>query len=155
LAGDDYGLYRLKPQTAAYTVPAGFDPVKWDAIESDQHAERRTVQQSWLEGNFEIGDEIPEGGCAGKYVGEIIVPGGKYPSAEGGFRPAFDSGGTQQDAVRNVIGGFPLAGLCRGLPAFHNILINPTLPFTSLTGQPRLSRRGSRQLDLTTKGRER
>jgi hypothetical protein len=38
------------------------------------------------------------------YVGEIIVPGGKYPSAEGGFRPAFDSGGAQRDAIRNIRG---------------------------------------------------
>jgi hypothetical protein len=104
LSGDDWRLYQFKAQTAAYAVPAELDPIKWDALEPDQRVDRRIVQQSWLEEDLEIGDQIQGGDYAGMYVGEIIVPGGKYPSVEGGFRPAFASGGTGEDGIRNITG---------------------------------------------------
>jgi hypothetical protein len=103
LSGDDWRLYQFKAQTAAYAVPAELDPIMWDALEPDQRVDRRVVQQSWLEEDLEIGDQIQSGDYAGMYVGEIIVPGGKYPSVEGGLRPAFVSGGTQGDGIRNLI----------------------------------------------------
>jgi hypothetical protein len=89
-------------------VPDELDPIKWEALEPDQRVDRRIIQQSWLEDDLEIGDQIQSGDYAGMYAGEIIVPGGKYPSVEGGFRPAFASGGTAQDRIRPMYGGIIL-----------------------------------------------
>jgi hypothetical protein len=103
LDGDDYRLFKAK---AAITGAAAYlDPIKWDALEPGQRIDRRVAQQSWLEDDLEIGDQIQSGDYAGMYVGEIIVPGGKYPSVEGGFRPAFASGGTGEDGIRNISAG--------------------------------------------------
>jgi hypothetical protein len=85
-------------------VPAELDPIKWEALDPDQRVDRRIIQQSWLEDDFEIGDQIQSGDYAGMYVGEIIVVGGKYPNVKGGLRPAFNNGGTQSDAIRNITG---------------------------------------------------
>jgi hypothetical protein len=104
LSVDDWRLYQFKAQTAAYAVPAELDPILWNAVEPDQRVDRRITRQSWLEDDLEIGDQIQSGDYAGMYVGEIIVPGGKYSSVEGGFRSAFTSGGTGEDAIRNITG---------------------------------------------------
>jgi hypothetical protein len=62
---------------AAYAIPAELDHIKWDALEPDQRVDCRVAQQSWLEEDLEIGDQIQRGDYAGMYAGEIIVPGGK------------------------------------------------------------------------------
>ncbi len=101
LPGDDYRLFKAK---AAITGAAAYlNPVLWDEVEPAQRVDRRFLQ-AWTDDDFTIGARVPSGDYAGLYVGEIIVPGGKYPSVEGGFRPTFLSGGTGQDATREITG---------------------------------------------------
>jgi hypothetical protein len=110
--GDDYRLYRLKTQTADYTVPAELDPVKWDYITPDTIDVRESCQKLsyrdpesqaiMVTDDLPIGTQITAGTYAGKYVMEVIVPGGKFKGVEGGFRPTFISGGVAQDRIRRV-----------------------------------------------------
>ncbi|MDR2020533.1 MAG: hypothetical protein LBQ14_07190, partial [Treponema sp.] len=114
--GDDYRLYKFKSQTAAYTVPAELDPVKWDYItpgvidtrESCQKLNYRDSesQEIVVTDDLQIGSQITAGIYAGKYITEVMVPGGKFFSVTGGFRPPFVSGGVQGDAIRDIQGGF-------------------------------------------------
>ncbi|MDR1353663.1 MAG: hypothetical protein LBK05_10320 [Treponema sp.] len=107
--GDDFRLYKFIPQTAAYTVPEELDPVKWAYLVPDEIAGRQRCGNLLTDADFvevvsEMGYEITTGLHAGKYVTEVIVPGGKFPSIEGGNRPTFISGGVQGDRIRNIIG---------------------------------------------------
>jgi len=99
--GGDYQLFRFKAQTAAYTVPAELDPVKWDQIKPDVYGVRESCQKLSYrnaEGeiavteDLQIGNQITGGIYAGKYITEVCVLGGKFLSVEGGFRPPFGSG---------------------------------------------------------------
>jgi hypothetical protein len=99
LAGSDYQLYTAK---AAITAAAEqLDPVKWDELRQGVMVERRFVQ-GWLDDDLAVGSQIAAGNYAGKYVTEVIVPGGKFDAIEGGNRPAFISGGVAGDTIRNI-----------------------------------------------------
>jgi hypothetical protein len=101
LAGDDYRLYTAK--AAITNAPEYLDPVKWNPVVLGNIVERRFVQ-AWTDSDLSVGSEITAGDYAGKYVTEVIVPGGKFLSVEGGFRPPFVSGGRQDDRIRNMEG---------------------------------------------------
>ncbi|MDR0710059.1 MAG: hypothetical protein LBF77_08340, partial [Spirochaetaceae bacterium] len=98
--GSDYQLFRFKVSTEAYVVPAELDPVKWNLLEPDVYDFRESCQKLAVRdpvtreitatGDLQIGDQITGGPHAGKYITEVIVPGGKFPSIEGGFRPTMD-----------------------------------------------------------------
>jgi hypothetical protein len=98
--GDDYRLYRFKVQTAAYTVPAELDPVKWDYLTPGVIDTRESCQKLnyrdpgskviTVTDDLQIGDQITTGSHAGKYITEVIVPGGKFFGVKGGFRQRFD-----------------------------------------------------------------
>jgi len=111
--GSDYQLFRFKAQTAAYTVPQELDPVKWEHIKPGVYDERESCQKLSYRNteskivvteDLQIGDQIISGIHAGKYITEVIVPGGKFLSVEGGFRPPFVSGGVADDMIRNFTG---------------------------------------------------
>jgi hypothetical protein len=110
--GDDFRLFQFKSSATAYIVPAELDPVKWDHIlpdiienrESCQKLATRTNGIITVTDDLQIGDVIVSGTHAGKYVTEVIVPGGKFCSVEGGFRPTFVSGGVQEGRIRNATG---------------------------------------------------
>ncbi|MDR1588094.1 MAG: hypothetical protein LBS57_11610, partial [Treponema sp.] len=107
--GGDYRLYQFKSQTVAYTVPTELDPVKWDYLEPDVIDVREAFQklsvrasetnEITVTADLQIGAQIAQGIHAGKYITEVIVPGGKFFGVEGGFRPTFVSDGVQQDRV--------------------------------------------------------
>jgi hypothetical protein len=103
-AGDDFRLYQLIAQTAAYTVPAELDPVKWTYLQPGVISERQKCGNLLTEDDYEIGDTIISGAYAGMYISEVIVPGGKFWGVEGGFRPTFVSGGVQGDRIREMEG---------------------------------------------------
>ena len=111
LTGDDFRLYQFKSRDADYTVPAAFDPVQWNYVQPDELVERRFLQ-GWEDADFSDADDalyglghlILAGDYAGKFVTEIVVPGGKFYGVEGGNRPTFVSGGVQRDRIRNIEG---------------------------------------------------
>jgi hypothetical protein len=105
-AGNDWRLYQFIAQAAAYAVPPELDLVKWTYLTPDAIDERRKCGNALTDDDYEIGDTVTSGSHAGKYVTEIIVPGGKFTGIEGGDRPAFISGGVQQDRIRNITGSF-------------------------------------------------
>jgi hypothetical protein len=115
-AGGDYRLYKFKSSTAVYTVPAELDLVKWDYLvpdvidvrESCQKLSQKdlSTQEITVTDDLHIGDIVADGVHAGKYVTEVIVPGGKFFGVEGGNRPTFIFGGVQQDRIRNFSGTF-------------------------------------------------
>jgi hypothetical protein len=113
LAEDDYRLFRFKASTSTYVVPAEFDPVKWDYIVPDAMDVRESCQKIAIRVNnvitatddLEIGDMVNSGTYAGKYITEVIVPGGKFHGVEGGNRPTFIYGGTQEGRIINITGG--------------------------------------------------
>ena len=99
LSGDNWTLYKaLVAVTAADTQ---IDQVKWEKFTPSVIEERRFLQ-GWTDTDFEIGEQIPDGPYAGWYVCEILVPGGKFLSVEGGNRPTFVDGGTQEDQIRDI-----------------------------------------------------
>jgi hypothetical protein len=112
--GGDWRLYQFKSQTAAYTVPAELDPVKWtylapDFIDIRDAFQKLSIRDSdtgeiTVTADLSIGTQITQGMYAGKYITEVIVPGGKFFGVEGGFRPTFISGGVQGDRIRNIKG---------------------------------------------------
>jgi hypothetical protein len=102
--GSDYQMFRFKSATAAYVVTEELDPLKWEYLEPEERTERRFLDNPLNEDDWEIGHQIASGLNAGKYITEVIVPGGKFPSIEGGFRPTFISGGVQGDRIRNIEG---------------------------------------------------
>jgi hypothetical protein len=116
--GDDYQLYKFKAASAAYTAPAELDPVKWDHLAPDVIDTRESCQKLTVRDqntreitatdDLQIGDQITGGTYAGKYITEVIVPGGKFESFEGGFRPTFISGGSQRSRIMNIEGGLSL-----------------------------------------------
>jgi hypothetical protein len=130
--GSDYRLYKFKSSTAAYTVPAELDPVKWDYLtpdiidvrESCQKLSFRnpSTQEITVTGDLQIGDSIADGVHAGKYVTEIIVPGGKFLGIEGGFRPTFISGGVQEDRIREISGYFGIETYNNNQSVYNNHL---------------------------------
>jgi hypothetical protein len=101
LAGDDWGIFQAKE--ALTNVPAQLNPVKWTQIKTGEIVERRHLQE-WTDDDFAIGQQITDGEYDGYFVEEIIVPGGKFPSIEGGNRPTFISGGSAGDVSRNFTG---------------------------------------------------
>jgi hypothetical protein len=111
-AGDDYGLYKFKASTSAYTVPAELDPIKWDLLapttidtrESCQKLATRVNGVITVTADLQIGSKIATGPYAGKYITQVIVPGGGFFGIEGGFRPTFISGGKQEGRIKNFIG---------------------------------------------------
>jgi hypothetical protein len=113
LAGDDYRLFKFKASTAAYAVPGDFDPVKWDYLapntidirESCQKLTTRVDGTITVTADLQIGAQIAAGSYAGKYITEVIVPGGKFTGIEGGNRPIFVSGGVQPSRIRNISAG--------------------------------------------------
>jgi hypothetical protein len=103
--GGDSRLYRLIEQTAAYTVPSDFDPVKWVRYSSGVTVvERQKAGNALTANDYTIGTRITSGTYANRYVAEIIVPGGKFLGVAGGNRPAFVSGGVQADRARRIKG---------------------------------------------------
>ncbi|MDR1502091.1 MAG: hypothetical protein LBT43_06515, partial [Prevotella sp.] len=104
--GDDYRLYKFKAQAEAYTVPDELDPVKWDYIVPDVIDTRKNCGNLLTDTDLAIGYQIQTGVHAGKYVTEVIVPGGKFWGVEGGFRPTFVSGGVQGSRIMNFKGAF-------------------------------------------------
>jgi hypothetical protein len=102
--GDDFRLYQFIAQTAAYTVPAELDPVKWTYLAPDAIDERKKCGNLFTEEDYEIGDTVTTGVHTGMYISEIIVPGGKFFGVEGGFRPTFVSGGRQEGRIINFPG---------------------------------------------------
>jgi hypothetical protein len=121
--GSDYRLYQFKAQTAAYTVPAEPELVKWTYLEPDAIDIREAFQQLAVRDpetskitvteDLQIGSQITQGIYTGKYVTEVIVPGGKFSGVEGGFRPTFIDGGVQQGRIVNFSG---YAGIVIGNP---------------------------------------
>jgi hypothetical protein len=105
-AGDDFRLYRFIAQSSAYSVPAELDPVKWTYLQPGAIDERQKCGNLLTEEDYEIGDTITSGTHTGKYVTEIIVPGGKFTGIEGGFRPTFIYGGVQDGRIKNIAGTF-------------------------------------------------
>jgi hypothetical protein len=111
--GSQWQLFRFKGESVAYTVPEELDPIKWDQIQPDERVDREACQKLAEKDpvtgeihstkDFAIGDLITEGPHAGKYITEVIVLGGTFPSVEGGFRPAFGNG-VQPDMMRNFTG---------------------------------------------------
>jgi hypothetical protein len=91
LSGSDWKLYRAK--AAISNAPQYLDPVKWNSVAPGIRIARNLLQPL-TDNDFSIGHQISSGPYAGRYVTEIIVPGGKFTSVEGGFRPTFESGGT-------------------------------------------------------------
>jgi hypothetical protein len=110
LAGSDYRLYTAKESIT--NAPQYLDSVKWNAYETGDIVERRFVQ-GWTDADFAVGDQIADGDYAGKYVTEVIVPGGKFNGVEGGNRPTFVSGGVQQGRIENIVG--KLSSACYNL----------------------------------------
>jgi hypothetical protein len=102
-AGNDWRLYKFIAQTAAYTVPAELDPVKW-TYQAPNQIVQRSYLQDWQDEDFAIGHLLLSGDYSGKYVTEIIVPGGKFLGVEGGFRPPYISGGVQGGRILNITG---------------------------------------------------
>ena len=102
LSGNDWRLFRAK--AAVNNAPQYLDPVMWNVYAPESRVARRYLQ-ALTEDDFPIGHRISGGPYDGMYVTEILVPGGKFPSIEGGLRPAFESGGTQIDRIRNIYGG--------------------------------------------------
>jgi hypothetical protein len=102
--GDDYRLYQFISQTAAYTVPDEFDPVKWTALTPGVIDARQKCGNALSDEDYEIGDQISSGSYQDFYVCEILVLGGKFPSVEGGFRPTYISGGVQPGRIPNIEG---------------------------------------------------
>jgi hypothetical protein len=102
--GGDFRLYKAKE--AVTGAPQYLDPVKWTPVEPGMRIERRHLQ-GWGDDDFEIGDELPDGTYAGMFVSEVIVPGGKFPSFDGEFRPPFISGGVMGDQIRDASGQVP------------------------------------------------
>jgi hypothetical protein len=111
--GSDYQLFTFKSSATAYTVPQELNPVFWNFIEPDERVDRRFLDNPWNADDWEIGYEVQSGYGAGRYITEIIVPGGKFPSIEGGFRPTLN-GGVQQDAVRQMTGSTRLQATAGG-----------------------------------------
>jgi hypothetical protein len=107
LAGDDYRLYKAK--VAITNAPQYLDPVNWDPFVPGVIVERRKLQ-GWIDSDFTIGTQISAGQYADWYICEVIVPGGKFDSYEGGFRPTFVSGGVAGDQIRNMTGQFYIGG---------------------------------------------
>jgi hypothetical protein len=103
-AGDDFRLYQFISQTAAYTVPAELDPVKWTYLQPGVIDGRRKCGNALTEEDYGIGDQILSGPYQDFYVCEVIVPGGKFAGVEGGNRPTFVFGGVQQDTIRELYG---------------------------------------------------
>jgi hypothetical protein len=130
-AGDDYRLYQFISQTAAYTVPVELDPVKWAYIQPGIIDGRQKCGNALADDDYEIGDQISTGSYQGKYITEIIVPGGKFWGVEGGFRPTFVSGGVQESRIKNIEGklraghaaaNFPLVAMSG---AFYDTQVSP------------------------------
>jgi hypothetical protein len=103
-AGSDWRLYRFIAQTAAYTVPAELDPVKWTYLQPGIIDERRKCANALTDDDYAIGDRVASGSYQTMYVTEIIVPGGKFWGTEGGYRPTFISGGVQEGRIQNIEG---------------------------------------------------
>jgi hypothetical protein len=104
--GGDFRLYRFIAQTAAYTVPAELDPVMWTYLNPGIINERQKCGNSLTADDYGIGDVVASGQYDGMYVTEVIVPGGKFWSVEGEFRPPFISGGAAPDMMREITGNF-------------------------------------------------
>jgi hypothetical protein len=103
LAGAGYQLYTANEVITG--APQYLDPVKWTLYEMGDIVERRFVQ-GWTDSDLLIGDQILDGDYDGKYVTEVIVPGGNFEGIEGGNRPTFVSGGRQEGRIINITGSF-------------------------------------------------
>jgi hypothetical protein len=99
--GDDTQLFRCKTE---HTAPAELNPINFDIVAPNTRAARQSCGNPLTADDLNIGDQITSGAHAGMYVTEVIVPGGKFPSIEGGFRPTFISGGSAPDVIRNITG---------------------------------------------------
>jgi hypothetical protein len=102
--GNDFRLYQFIARTSGYTVPAELDPVRWTYLQPGIVDERQKCANALTSEDYEIGQQVETGSYQGMYVTEVIVPGGKFWSVEGGFRPPFVSGGRQDDRIRNMEG---------------------------------------------------
>jgi hypothetical protein len=101
LDNDDWRYYTAKE--AITNAPEYLDPAKWDAVVQGDVVERRFVHD-WTEYDLMPGEQVEDGDYTGKYVTEVIVPGGKFFGVEGGFRPPFVSGGVQEGRIINIQG---------------------------------------------------
>jgi hypothetical protein len=109
IAGDDYRLYRFIAQSAAYTVPEEFDPVKWTYLQPGMIIERQICgnllgDEDFVNDVSKMGYRLTDGIYAGNYITEVIVPGGKFTGIEGGNRPTFVSGGVAQGRIPDLAG---------------------------------------------------
>jgi hypothetical protein len=106
-SGGDSRLYQFIAQTAAYVVPADFDPVKWQRYDTNVTiVERQKAGNALTAADYTIGTRVTSGTYANRYVTEIIVPGGKFWGVTGGNRPTFVSGGVQGSRIKNFTGKF-------------------------------------------------
>jgi hypothetical protein len=103
----DFGLFTFISQSAAYVVPATFDPVKWTRYTDGVTIyERQKCGNLLTAADYAIGAKIASGTYANKYIVEKLVLGGKFLGIDGGNRPTFISGGAQGDRIRNITGQF-------------------------------------------------
>ena len=129
--GSHWKLYRAKE--AIDNAPLRIETVKWDELQPSEGAWRRHVQpgdEGWLKADLQIGDEILEGPFAGKFVTEVLVRGGTFPSWAGGNRPTYENG-VQQGRIINITGPVGLVGTNRTNPG---LFIKP--PFFGETQLP-------------------
>jgi hypothetical protein len=74
------------------------------ASTTQSYVERQACGNPLTAADLAVGAVITSGTHTGKYVTEKITPAGSFFGVEGGNRPAFVSGGRQEDRIRNIEG---------------------------------------------------
>jgi len=133
IEGGDWRLFVANETLTNLPDPRYIDPVKCAPFQSAIIVERRNLQ-GWTDADFVVGDVINGGAYDGWTVCEVIVPGGKFPSVEGGLRPTFVSGGVAGDAIRNILGGFGSVSREWTILATEAFFLGTTLPALYGTG---------------------
>jgi hypothetical protein len=104
LEGDDYAFFQAKETITG--AAEQIDPVKWNQLKEGVVVERKDILDvnPWTDNDLVIGQQITGGEYDGYWVEEVIVYGGKFPSATGGNRPPFVDGGVAGDVSRPITG---------------------------------------------------
>jgi hypothetical protein len=120
-------IYKIKASFAnlsfPYTVPPAFDDVKWESVEPGTRAAREAAQGLDFDSDLDVGDAVSSGAYAGKYVTEVLSAAGCFFGVEGGFRPAFVSGGVQDDAIRGILARCDEAAAPGGAPTLQGAFV--------------------------------
>jgi hypothetical protein len=74
------------------------------ASTTQSYVERQACGNPLTASDLAVGDVISSGTYTGQYITEKITPAGSFFGVEGGNRPAFVSGGKQEDRMRNFTG---------------------------------------------------